>query len=256
MLRALVKAFGQLGDPRMQRVVRRGVLISLLVFLLTWGLSWFALGWAGGWLAGSLEAGGFWHGMVELLVSLGGLAAILVASFLLFPAVMGLVVSLFLDEVAAAVEQRHYPNLPVARDQPMTEALGDAASLAAVTIALNLLALPVYLALSFFPPLNLFVFYGLNGYLLGREYFEVVAVRRLPRADVREIRRRYRGWLVSAGVVITFLLTIPLVNLLAPVVATAFMLHLFQSLARREPRLAGVSAEIDARRRAGRDAAG
>ncbi len=89
------------------------------------------------------------------------------------------------------------------------------------------------------PPLNLFVFYGLNGYLLGREYFELVAARRFDMAGVRRLRRAYRGRLLLAGAVIAFLLTVPIVNLVTPVVATGFMLHVFERLRRREAAVAG-----------------
>jgi len=103
-----------------------------------------------------------------------------------------------------------------------------------VTLALNLAALPLYLVLMFVPPLNLFVFYLLNGYLLGREYFELVAARRLDMAAVKRFRRTYRGRVLLAGVVIAFLLTLPIVNLVMPIMATGAMLHVFEGLRRRE----------------------
>jgi uncharacterized protein involved in cysteine biosynthesis len=83
------------------------------------------------------------------------------------------------------------------------------------------------------PPLNLVLFYLLNGYLLGREYFEMVAVRRLDLPATKRLRRAFRGRVIMAGAVITFLLTIPLVNLITPIIATAFMLHIFEDLRRR-----------------------
>ena len=77
-------------------------------------------------------------------------------------------------------------------------------------------------------PLIPFVFYAVNGYLLGREYFELVAMRRLDPDAARRLRRAHRGELFVAGVVMAFLLTLPVVNLLAPVVITAAMVHLFE----------------------------
>jgi uncharacterized protein involved in cysteine biosynthesis len=76
------------------------------------------------------------------------------------------------------------------------------------------------------------VFYGLNGYLLGREYFETVALRRLDPKRASELRRREKWRVFLAGVIITLLLTVPFLNLIAPVIATAFMLHLFESVRR------------------------
>ena len=99
-----------------------------------------------------------------------------------------------------------------------------------MAIAVNLLALPIYLLLLFLPPFNLLVFYMVNGYLLGREYFELVAVRRLEAAEAGRLRRQARGRVLLSGVVIAILLTIPLVNIVMPVVAAAFMVHVFHGL--------------------------
>ena len=232
MVQGLFKAVGQLGDAELRRIVWRALALAVLVFAVLWGLSWWLLDWAGGGLVAWLGTEGFWGGLIEGLVELGGLAAVLIASFLLFPAAMGMTQGFFLEDAAGVVEGKHYPDLPEAHEQPILEGVRDALSLAATTIFLNVVILPVYLILSLIPPLNVIVFYALNGYLLGREYFEVVAVRRLTHDQVRTLRRRHRGRLTTAGVVITVMLTIPLVNLLAPVVATAFMVHVFERLRR------------------------
>jgi CysZ protein len=142
--------------------------------------------------------------------------------------------SLLLEDIAQAVERRHYPDLPRPRDQPMGEAALGALVFAGATLALNVLALPLYLVLLFVPPLNFFVFYLLNGYLLGREYFELVAARRFDLAGIGRLRRAHRGRVLLAGVVIALLLTVPIVNLVTPIVATSFMLHVFERLRRRE----------------------
>ena len=106
--------------------------------------------------------------------------------------------------------------------------------LTGLTLLLNLLALPAYLLL---PGINLFLFLALNGYLLGREYFEVVALRRLDAAATRAARNRFGLRVFLGGVVIATLFALPLVNLVAPVVATAFMLHLFEALYRTSSRI-------------------
>jgi uncharacterized protein involved in cysteine biosynthesis len=233
MFSALVKAFGQISDPAFRRVLVRSVLAALVVFIGVWVAAWFGLNWIGealsGWVAGQ-EPGGFWVGILEWLVAAAGVAAVLVASFFLFPAVMLIALSLMLDDIAQAVERRHYPELPPARPQPIGEAILSALLFLAKSLVLNLLALPLYLV----PLLNVFVFYLLNGYLLGREYFELVAARRFDAKGVRRLRRRYRGQVMLAGVAIAFLLTVPIVNLVTPVVATGFMLHVFERLRRRE----------------------
>jgi uncharacterized protein involved in cysteine biosynthesis len=236
MFKALSRAFSQSFDPAFRRVFNRSLLYSFITFIAVWLASWFALEWAGEGLVAWLRdwiGEGFWVATLQWLVDIAAIGAIAVASFFLFPAVMVSIMALLLDDIAQAVERRYYPDLPVARQQPLAEALFGNVIFVAVTLILNLLVLPLYLVLIWIPPLNLVLFYLLNGYLLGREYFEMVAVRRLDPAAAKRLRRDFRGRVILAGAVITFLLTIPLVNLATPIIATAFMLHVFEELHRR-----------------------
>jgi uncharacterized protein involved in cysteine biosynthesis len=239
MFAALSKSVAQFSDPAFRGVLLRAVLASLVVFVALWVGAWFGLGWVEGWLDAWLaqqEVGSFWAEALGWLLSALFLASLLLVSFLLFPATVAVAMSLLLDDIAEAVEQRHYPGLPPARQQPVVEMLLDSLGFVAVTIGINLLALPLYLVFLFIPPLNFFVFYGINGYLLGREYFELVAVRRLDSVSARQLRRRYRGRVFLAGVIIAVLLSVPLLNLVTPIVATGFLVHVFESLRRRQER--------------------
>ncbi len=218
MIAALSQAVAQLAEPRLRRPLYKALAAAAALFvLLHTGLWWL--------LAETALFSGWAERAVDLL---GGLAA-LVLSLILFPGVVSLTLGLFLEDAAAAVEARHYPDLPPARAQPVLEVVAVTLRFAAAALVLNALALPLYLV----PGGNLVVFYGLNGYLLGREYYELVALRRLDVRAARGLRQAHRGRVWLAGVAITFLLALPLVNLAAPVVAVAFMLHLFEALRRR-----------------------
>jgi CysZ protein len=92
-----------------------------------------------------------------------------------------------------------------------------------LTIGLNLLALPIYVLV---PALNLVLFYLLNGYLLSREYFDLVALRRLDGMAANTLWRERRGRWMLGGIAIAGLLSIPILNLAAPLVAAGLMLHL------------------------------
>ena len=156
------------------------------------------------------------------------------ATFLMFPAVMVIVVGLFLDQVAEVVEQRHYPELGEPRQQPMLETLSSTVKFAAIIVLLNVLVLPIYLILLIIPGANLLLYYLLNGYLIGREFFELAAFRRMEPGEAHRLRKTYRGKVMMAGVMLTFLMTIPVVDLLAPVLGAAFMVHVTQDLTRRQ----------------------
>ena len=215
MLSALIKGIRQLSDPKAQKVVWMGIGAALLTFAVMWAVIAEVLAktaiFETPWLEGIADV-------------LGG-AITLVLTWLLFPSVISAVIGLMLERIAEAVEARHYPNLPDANDPPLTEALIGAAKFLGVMIVLNLMLLPFL----FFGPLFPIVFYGVNGYLLGREFFELVSHRRMAPADARALRKQRQGAIVGIGVVFALLMTLPIINLLTPVVATATMLHLFEA---------------------------
>jgi CysZ protein len=212
---AYAKALGQLSDPRARSVVWLGIALAAAVFVLLW------LGV--GWLIRDTTL--FDDTWLDTVVDVLGGFAILIITWFLFPPVVSACSSLFLERVAEAVERRHYPGLPPPRDVAILETVWMTVRLLVVMVTLNLVVLLFLLV----PPVFPFVYYGMNGYLLGREYFEVVAARRLDPRAVRAHRHRNRGDLFLAGLVIALLLTVPVVNLLAPVIGTAAMVHLFQS---------------------------
>jgi len=159
---------------------------------------------------------------------LGSVGAVFLA-WILFPAMSAILMGFFLESIARAVERRHYPGLPAPRHQSIGEILAISLRLGLLAIVINLIALPFY----FWPAINLLVYYGLNGYLVGREYFILIALRRLDVAAANAMWRQYRLRLVLSGVVVAFLLTVPVIDLVAPVWAVALMLHLFEGLRAR-----------------------
>ena len=232
MISSFRLAASQLLHPSLRRYLFGGILGAACVFALLWAGVWWLL--AGidptslpliGWLV-DLSSGLFdWIAGFVIATTLG------LVTLLLYPGVVILIVSLFLDHVANAVEARHYPNLPPARPQKLAEIIFQSMRFAGVLVTLNLLALPIYAVLIFLPPFNIVLFYLLNGYLIGREYFELVAARRLEPEATRTLRKNSRGRLLVAGAILTFLMTIPIVNLCAPIFAAAFMTHYFHRLA-------------------------
>jgi CysZ protein len=221
MLTALFKAIGQLGDPAIRRVLWISLGLSLLTFVLLWAGVGYLL----------TQTTFFQIGWLDTAIDVLGGFATLALSWLLFPAVVSTTTGFFLEGVAEAVERRHYPDLPPVRSQPLEEVLSSIIKFFGVTLLLNLIMLPFLMI----PPLFPFVFYSVNGYLLGREYFDLVAVRRLDPPRARSLRRRHWRTVFTAGVLIVFLLTIPIVNLLAPLIGTAVMVHVFERI-RHEPK--------------------
>ncbi len=245
---SFTKAAAQLPDPRLRRVLLIGILGSLVIFAILWIALWWAMSaiawtdiWGIGWIISWFDSLAEWVGGVLFFSS------ILFATFLLFPAVVTIIVGFFLEEVVDAVEARHYPNEATPRPQPLSEILAITTKFALMVAALNLLFLPIYLLLFFLPPLNLILYYLLNGYLISREYYELVALRRLEPRGAMRLRRAHRGRILMSGVILAFFMTIPIINFVTPVLATAFMVHVFQGLPRRKeflPETAGPPSNI------------
>lgn len=220
MIRSFSLSIRQLPDLAFRKVLIRALVLAIIVFVCVASVVWFVL-------AGT-NLFTFW--LLEMIIDMLGGIATVVVTWLLFPAVASFFVSLFLEEIVDAVDNRYYPDDLPARHVALTTTIVVSLRFTGITLALNILALPFYFLTFWFPPLAMVIFYCLNGYLLSREYYELVALRRLDPTDAGSIRRANKQRLFLAGVVITLLFTIPIVNLFAPVIGVAAMAHIFRSL--------------------------
>ena len=217
MLAAATQAFRQLFTPPFRAVLLKciGFTIGLLTLLNI-----------------MIEAvfGHFvdWPHWIETTVEwLGGLALV-VGSIFLIPPVTSLMAGLFLDDIANEVERVYYPSDPPGRELSALAAIGVGMKFFVAVLGVNLIALFLLLV----PGINLIAFYVGNGYLLGREYFEMVALRHLPLEEARRLRNANMVYVSLCGLIIAGLASVPILNLLTPLFATAFMVHIYKSLAR------------------------
>lgn len=224
MLRAFELAVLQLSDPRLRGVVWQSLGLSLLLQLVLIGLAWWAL---------QSFATFQWSWVNELVRWLGG-AAVVALAVLLFPASFGIVVSIFMERIADIVEAAHYPHLGPAGGISIWTGVWTGVVFLVAVVVLNLVMLPLYILALFVAGLGAVLFYGINGWLTGRMYYEQVALRRLSPAEVKAWRKANSGMLWMTGIVIAFLGTVPILNLIVPVVGTAAMVHVAQTL--RPPR--------------------
>ncbi len=220
MIRAFELAVQQLSDPKLRGVMWQSLLLSLVLQIAIAALAWWAL---------KSFATFQWHWLNELIVWLGG-GAVIVLALLLFPACFGIVVSIFTEKIADIVEGRYYPQLGPAHGIPIWTGLWTGVVFLLAVIALNLVMLPFYILALFIAGLGAVLFYAINGWLTGRVYYEQVALRRLSPAEVKAWRRANIGTLWLTGIVIVFLGTIPVLNLIVPVLGTAAMVHIARTL--------------------------
>lgn len=221
------KALGQLTDHRFRRVLLLGLGLTLaLLFASYAGVLGLVNLFAPDTVTLPIVGEVTW---VDDLLSGASILLMMILSVFLMVPVASAFTSLFLDDVADAVEDRHYPALPEADRVPFQEAMLDTLNFLGQLIVANLLALILYVI---FPPFAPLIFWGLNGFLLGREYFQLVAMRRLGRAGAKAMFRANLPQIWLAGGLMAMPLTVPVVNLLVPILGAATFTHLFHRLTR------------------------
>jgi len=222
---SFAKALGQLSDPRFLRVVLLGVALAVALLIgvyagFLWLIETFSPGTVEIPLIGPV-------GGLDTLLGWGSALLMLGLSVFLMVPVASAFSGLFLEDVANAVEERHYPGLPAAARVSLMDNLIDTANFMGLLIAVNAVALLLYAVSGPFIPL---VFWGLNGLLLGREYFTLTATRRIGRTAAKALRRQHWGKIWIAGTLMAAPLSIPLINLIIPVLGVATFTHLFHRL--------------------------
>jgi CysZ protein len=235
MLDAAVKALSQMFSPPFRSVLWRS--IGLAVFLIV--VLAIGIGAGADWLAkygvGYVEGtvGSTYHGALSIAATILSIAAglgVLVGAIFLMPAVTALVASFFVDEIADHVEQAYYPG-EAGQPLPVGRALWEGTKTALLAVLVYLCATPFLLFAGF----GLLIFFFATAFLLGREYFELAAMRFRPAADAKLLRKRHGMTVFVAGMFIAAFVSIPILNLATPLFGMAFMVHMHKKLTRREP---------------------
>jgi len=222
LIPAFFRSLGQLTDPRVMKVLLKSILVAIGIFVAATLLA--------SWLTSLIpETGTGWlDSLLDPLINIGTPLAMVIAGYFIFPALVTMALGFYLDDIVDAVENRYYPGRPASRQVGTMEDIWIGVRL---LILMVFVSLPVTLVLTvtgFLAPIAPFVYLGLNGFFLGREYFEIVAIRHMTR-DLVDQRRKERGLVVwFGGLILAGLFFVPVVNLLAPVLGAALFTHVVQ----------------------------
>jgi CysZ protein len=238
MLDAAVKALSQILSPPMRSILWRSialalVLIAVLAFGLQRLLSWLATSgevWAEAALGPSFQTP---LNILTWIVSIAAGLGVVFGAVLLMPAITSLVASVFVDEVADHVEREHYPAELPGVALPFGLAMTEGVKTALLTILVYLIALPFV----FVAGAGVIVFFFATAWLLGREYFELAAMRFRPPAEAKAMRKDNAATVFAAGLFIAAFVSIPIVNLATPLFGMAFMVHMHKRLSGPRPEL-------------------
>lgn len=228
MLAELPRVLAQLSDRRFVAVFLKSIALTLAILVALWfGLD----AWLSGSHAPPLPATmqRFWTEASDW----AALPIVVIGGWFLFPGIATGVMGLFLDEVVDAVEDRHYPHAMAQRRVPVAEAAMLALASAARVVLWNLALAPLYIVLLFTavgPPL---LFTAVNGWLMGRDLLEMVAVRHMPRGAASALIASNRALRLRLGLTAAPLFLVPVLNLFAPIIAAALAAHAFQLVSKR-----------------------
>ena len=231
MLAAAAQALSQMFSPPFRAVLLKSIGLALILIILVGvGLNHLlqVLATAGEGAAENALGPGA-HAPLRVLAFVLSLAAslgILVGSVLLMPAVTALVASFFVDDIALEVERSCYPAEPVGSPLPLLRALIEGARTAGLAILVYLVALPFLLFAGF----GALIFFFCTAYILGREYFELAAMRYHSVTEAKALRRVNHGTVFVGGMFIAAFVSIPLLNLATPLFGMAFMVHVHKHL--------------------------
>jgi CysZ protein len=223
---------GDLVSPPFRGVAARSLGVTLAIVIALWALGTRVFTGLVGDYAGAhpIDLPFFLDGVTWIAGIFSGLALMIGFSFLIAP-ITAAVAGLFLDEVAEAVETTHYPGDPPGRAMPLGESLMLAARFTGLSLVVNLVCLMLLLV----PGINLFAFFLGNGWLIGREYFGFAARRLMGKDAADRLSAGHRAAATIAGLIAAIVLSIPFVNFLTPLFATAVMVHLVKRASGRRP---------------------
>jgi CysZ protein len=238
MLDAAVKAIVQMFSPPLRAVLWKSVVLALGLIIVVAAVLYRLFVWLVGTGSNSAEIalGPHAHWPVEAIAWLLSIAAglsIVVGSVMLMPAVTAIVASFFSDQIAEEVEHTNYPADPPGTALPLWRSFYEGVKTALLAIIVYLCATPFLL----FAGLGAVIFFLATAWLLGREYFELAAMRFRPPAEAKALRKRNAATVYVGGLLIAAFVSIPVVNLATPLFAMAFMVHLHKRLS--APKLIG-----------------
>ena len=233
MIQSAILALTQMLSPPMRSILWKAiglalVLIVALAVALQRLLSWFATSgeiWLETWL------GPGFHTTLEVFAWILSIAAglgVFLGAIFLMPTITSLIATVFVDDVAEHIERESYPTDRPGVALPAGRAIGEGIKTALLTLVVYLIALPFVL----FAGAGFIVFFVATAWLLGREYFELAAMRFRPAAEAKAMRKHHGGTVFAAGCIIAAFVSIPIVNLATPVFAMAFMVHMHKRLSR------------------------
>ncbi len=212
LFKSMVRAFSSIFAPGMGKVFIKSTLITIFVligfvFLVTYIADYF-----------SPLLDSSYRSYVTWFAGLGSF----VISWILFPGIMPFITSFFNNDIIDIIERKYYPPLKIDQNSFLSDFIFEG-KFTLKALLLNILILPLYLV----PVINVFIFFILNGYLLGNQFFIASSRRHMDSIKAKELSKKHSRSILWGGIVIAFFATVPILNLVIPFFGVALMIHMF-----------------------------
>jgi CysZ protein len=215
MLAAALRAFRDTFSPGMRTVLWKALGLTVVLFIVVMVAVQIAL---------SMLVGFPWPWLDTVVAVAAGLGLFAGMFFLMAP-VMALFAGLYLDDIADLVERRDYPQHSPGTPLPTTQAILTGVRFGLLVLVVTLALLPTLLL-----GIGAVAMVLANAYLLGREYFEMVATRHMPADEARKLRKENAPRVLAAGFIPAFLVAVPFVNIITPIFSTIYFVHIFKQI--------------------------
>ncbi|HRF09072.1 MAG TPA: sulfate transporter family protein [Xanthobacteraceae bacterium] len=211
MIQDAIGAFFQTFSPPLRKILLKSIGLALLLLV--------ALGGALQWLLQFLLPLSYPYDYIAAILL--GLLTLVVAFFAMAP-VTSLMAAIFLDDVAEEVERTKFPADAPGTPLSVPRSMALSVKFFGVVLLVNLAAILLWFVI---PVFNVAVFFIANAYLLSREFFELAAMRFRTPEEARLLRRQHAAPVFVSGLIIAAIVIVPVLNLITPVFATAFMVR-------------------------------
>lgn len=215
MIASTFRAMRDVLSPEFRSILWRAIGLTLLVFVGVMAALWIGreallvLPWV--WLD-------------EVIAGAASLVLLVIFFFLMAP-VTAIFAGLFLDTAADIVEINHYPSDPKGNPPSAWSSALMGLQFGLLVLAVNIVVLPTV-----FFGIGVAIMLTANAYLLGREYFTMVAMRHMPARQAAQLRKANSGRVWAAGLIPAGLALIPFLNILVPLFSTSYFVHIFKRI--------------------------
>ncbi len=220
MIQSFLLSFSQIKDPKVIRAMIYATLLttfSILAFLILgattidWVLDSFSKTLTN-WFGNA-------EGVLQMVLLFMGTAFMFVLGYFAFAGIHAAFLGIFIDDIFDAVKARHYPNLELLPAPSIGKGIIFSTRFICFSLLINMIAFPFFLIGWFIPPIGIAMQICLNGYLLGKEYGQLLAFRIQPNRENKKESYFQNGAFAAC------LWMIPVLNLFAPVLLAASVMH-------------------------------